>query len=819
MNSRTRILITVAALCYGLMMPKLVTSQSPPPNGSQMQIPPTFPTALKEEEATIKALSQEKVGPLYMLHGNAEIHFGEYILYGDEIEYNSDTGDAKVEGHMVLDGKVNDEHIQAQRGTYNVRNETGRFENVVATIGARPVDKRLMLTTSNPFFIRGKLMEKTSVDHYLVLDGTVTTCELPNPKWQFNARKIDVEVGDTAKIYRSNFALGEFPILYFPYATLPAQKLPRQSGFLIPNFGTSTTKGFILGESVFWAINRSMDAHLGAEYYSKRGWAPQAEFRARPSDSSFVDVNYFQVLDRGIGSPPLNEGGEEIRVNAEDALPHNFRGVANVDYLSSYLFRLAFSEVFTQAVDSEVRSIAFLSNTSNNFYNNFDFQRYQDFQSATPGDVITILHAPGLESSTVDRQIEHSPLYWSYDAAAEGVSRTEPGAQFFSPEGNASLVGRFDVSPELSLPLHFEGWSIRPALDLRDTLYTQRLQVSSNGVATPVSADINRKALEASVDLRPPALEKVFSREWLGRKWKHVIEPQIEYNYVTGVDNFAKILRFDERDILSDTNEVEYKMVQRLYARKTSAKPENCDRPGMPLLFIGGAAPPTHVPWERQPLPSQTACNAGPESREVIRWELAQKYFIDPTFGGALQAGTINVFTTTAALTGTSFLTVARHLSPLISRLRVQTSSKMDLEWDLDYDFKVGQINSSTVFLNYRIGPFTVGGGDAFLRVPAQTNAVGFPAQQFNQYRLLAGYGHTGKPGLSVALNMGIDEDAGQLQYAAAQASYNWDCCGINVEFRRFNLTTVRDENQYRFTFALANLGALGNLRRTERLF
>jgi LPS-assembly protein len=39
------------------------------------------------------------------------------------------------------------------------------------------------------------------------------------------------------------------------------------------------------------------------------------------------------------------------------------------------------------------------------------------------------------------------------------------------------------------------------------------------------------------------------------------------------------------------------------------------------------------------------------------------------------------------------------------------------------------------------------------------------------------------------------------------------------VEFRRFALGSVRNENQYRFTFALANLGSLGNLRRAERLF
>jgi LPS-assembly protein len=51
------------------------------------------------------------------------------------------------------------------------------------------------------------------------------------------------------------------------------------------------------------------------------------------------------------------------------------------------------------------------------------------------------------------------------------------------------------------------------------------------------------------------------------------------------------------------------------------------------------------------------------------------------------------------------------------------------------------------------------------------------------------------------------------------QTAYNWNCCGMNVEYRRFALGSVRNENQYRFTFTLANIGALGNLRRQERLF
>ena len=50
------------------------------------------------------------------------------------------------------------------------------------------------------------------------------------------------------------------------------------------------------------------------------------------------------------------------------------------------------------------------------------------------------------------------------------------------------------------------------------------------------------------------------------------------------------------------------------------------------------------------------------------------------------------------------------------------------------------------------------------------------------------------------------------------QGTYNWDCCGFTVEYRRFNLG-IRNENQYRFALFLANVGTFGNLRKQERLY
>jgi len=838
MISRYRIFITAAFVCHLLLASAVVTSQTLPPAALSQSAPAkaTAPAAnpanpSQEEDVTIRAVQQEKNGSIYHLRGKAEIYYRTYILRADQITYNADTGDSEPEGHVVLDGGPYDEHVESSHGTYNIRTQVGTFYSVIGTVGLRMRKSRYVLTSPNPFAFTGKIVEKLGPNHYLVRQGTVTTCELPHPKWLFDAKRIWVDVDGTAKIYNSGFELMGIPVFYFPFATHPVQKEQRQTGLLIPSFGNSSTKGLIAGESIYWALNRSMDATMGAEYFSKRGWFERGEFRARPGQTSFLYFSYQGMVDRGIGSPPQNQGGEDAHFMAERPFG-TFRGVANIDYLSSFVFRLAFTDVYSQAVDSEVRSQIFLSNTTNGFHFNGLAERYQNFAICDPStdpaacpvfitqtELVRILHTPSVFISGEERRLGDTPLYWSFESAAEGLQRREIGFR------TALLVGRFDLAPSIVMPLHWQGWSFRPELTLRDTFYTEEGNAATSTVAT--NDLLNRKALEASVELRPPALSRIFDHPWLGRKWKHVIEPRLRYNYVTGVNNFADILRFDATDVLTNTNEIEYSVVNRLYAKHLDPKIKDCDVANMSTLTVGGAPQVGAVPWELPPNPDAQTCASGP--REILSWEIGQKYFFNPTFGQALVAGQRNVFTTTADFTGVAFLDSERRFAPIISRLRIETSPRTNTEWDVDYDVKTGQVTSSLALVNYHYGPFTIGGGDAFLRVidtaagTSSTNCALHSSAttgcKFDQFRVLLGYGQLNKRGLSAATSFGFDADLGSLQYATVQSSYNWDCCGLTVEYRRFALGSVRNENEYRYSFSLSNIGALGNLKRQERLY
>jgi LPS-assembly protein len=84
---------------------------------------------------------------------------------------------------------------------------------------------------------------------------------------------------------------------------------------------------------------------------------------------------------------------------------------------------------------------------------------------------------------------------------------------------------------------------------------------------------------------------------------------------------------------------------------------------------------------------------------------------------------------------------------------------------------------------------------------------------------LLATYGDFNRKGLSGAF--GVDYNLVQKVAVSdvGQLSYNFGCFGINVEYQRFSLGTLRQENVYRVAISLANIGTFGDFKPRDRLY
>jgi len=279
--------------------------------------------------------------------------------------------------------------------------------------------------------------------------------------------------------------------------------------------------------------------------------------------------------------------------------------------------------------------------------------------------------------------------------------------------------------------------------------------------------------------VRLPVVERV----WKGseRAWKHTMEPGFAYRYVSGVNDFGRFVRFDEDETLTDTNEIEYGITQRLFRRTGE----------------GG-------------------------TDEFLTWRLVQKYFFDPTFGGALVPGKSNVFQTLDALTPFAFADQPRRWSPLVSDLKIEPGRRLDTQFIVNYDTQRGEMSAIGVLA--KVKPYK----ETFLTV-ADFSVLNMPVnpatppanfeQRSNQIRAIGGYGDPNRRGWNVMGGASYDITRGLSQNQVAEVTYNGSCCGVSFEYRRFSFGTIRNENQYSFVFRIANLGSAGNLRRQEKVF
>lgn len=777
---------------------------------------------------------QTRVGTLYTLDKDVVITYGDRIIKADHIEYDSDTGDVTATGHLEVIGGANSEHILASHGTFNVETQTGTFYDVSGSVGLhraannKTTTARLVYDNGNPFLFTGRIVVKKGPQEYDVFDGSVTSCQLPKPDWLLNAAHFSVD-GDKARAKNSIFHLLNLPLLYLPYVTHPVDPEDRQSGIMIPVLGDSSSKGITFGDEFYLVLGRSMDLTLGSIYYSARGFSEAGTFRYRGLGQSFVTAHFSALQDRGYtptGGVYTNQGGQDVTLKARhDLAPETSPGtrfVADAEYLSSYIYREAFTDNFNQAVSTDILSYFYGVRNNNGYSTALRVDRYEGLKPAPETDAqvaagvpvtnsqVTIFHIPDLTFDTTDHWLAGTHLIWNLDSSIGGLKRTQPD---FTTAG----VGRIDLHPEIAFPLEFAGLHIRPSVAVRETLYTRSRKTPFIAGDTPVEASggFNRSDFEAQLDIRPPVLERNFDSPLIDRIFggevKHTIEPSMTYRYVTGINNFAGVLRFDDVDIVSDTNELEYGVTQRLFMHPR--KPRPCK-----IAEVADATDDDSSPDDTpNGKPAPLRCS----SREFFSWRLAQKVFFDNDFGGAIANGRRNILDTTLSFSGIAFLTQPRSISPILSRMRARPSEKLDFAWDFDYDTLQRKFTTSNVFVDVHQGNVFGGFSYAGLHAPGRFETDGEPSSttDFSQMRVLLGYGMPTKAGLSTAANAGIDLKLGTIQYASLQTSYNWNCCGFSVEYRKYELGSVRNENAYRFNFTLANIGTAGNLRRAERLF
>ncbi|MGB5616923.1 MAG: LPS assembly protein LptD, partial [Desulfobacterales bacterium] len=471
----------------------------------------------------------------------------------------------------------------------------------------------------NNFHITGQKIMKTGERTYKIENAGVTTCDGSRPDWIINGKQIDVTLEGYGVVEGAVLRAGGIPVLYSPYLVFPA-KNKRQTGFLAPQMGVSSRWGYFINQPLFWAISDSTDATFYANYMTKRGYKMGAEFRYALSETTkgtwMADYLNDRQIDDGIGDSSQDWGYPDddfLRPNRDRywirgghyfTAGDDWRGRLEIDFVSDQDYLKEFKNGYTgyDATDSYFLS-AFarqlddytdplrlnrfsLTRTWDKFNLDADFQWTEDvikrrFEESDD----TLQRLPAISFIGIKQQLFSSDLYFDLLSSYNYLYRQE-----------GATGQRLDVYPRFYWPLRFSRYfSLEPSIGLRETLWW-------TDPTTDGSRFSNRQLWDGRVEMKSD-IYNIFATDWMRfDRIKHIVRPRIVYEYAPDVGQ-NDLPDFDFIDRIGPANLVTYSINNFLIARSPGKAPSD----------TVGDEPPAH------------------DYREIVRFNLEQSYYFDPT--------------------------------------------------------------------------------------------------------------------------------------------------------------------------------------------
>jgi len=424
--------------------------------------------------------------------GNVTVTYSDKRLLADQLELHTDTNTGTAWGHVRLLSP--DDDLTASRIEFDLNAERG-----VLYDGAGKA--------SRVYHIVGQRIARLGPRTLEVRRGRVTTCSSAVPEWEFRAPEAQIGLRDYVTLQQPTFWIKGIPVFYLPYFIFPI-KDKRTTGFLPPRFGTSQRFGALFGEKFFWAITDWMDATLGADYLSKAGLKPEAEWRYAIDPASDGQLSSAFVHDQTTGQDLWR-----VLLQQRQDFGWGIRGVSQIDVRSESDIVQRFA--LTLLEESAIRTAS-----------------YGALTKLYPNGGVTVAGAlyKGFPTNGTTEQFGALPSvrFSQFPTALPG------GLQFALDTSYARLstthilnntpVQRVEFFPRLTLPLAVPPWlGLTVTGGVHETLYDHH----STG-----TGEVARQVPDLLAVLEGPALRRRYNGIVAGQALIHVMAPQIAYRYV-----------------------------------------------------------------------------------------------------------------------------------------------------------------------------------------------------------------------------------------------------------------------------------------------
>jgi LPS-assembly protein len=412
-------------------------------------------------------------------------------------------------------------------------------------------DGNLFLSRKN-FHITGNKAEKIGEEQYRIYDATLTSCDADVPPWKFGAKELDVRVEGYATAKWPAFYLRNVPILIAPWSMFPV-KTERQSGFLIPEFSSSSTWGPEITIPFYWAIAPNHDAtfylqRIGDE--RGRGFKEGIEYRYAWSSRAEGSARGFYIWDER-----EDEERWSVFYDHDQRIGNNYYLKADVNLVSDREYPVDFDEDLPDAalIDSRSRNQLETNVAAGKIWDwgvlDTEFSYIRDL--TVESNRFTLQRLPQLTFEVFQHQFRDTPFFYEFGSQ---------GTYFWRRDGIRG--GRMDVHPRVA-------FIERPLGVLRGEVsagYRETVYIPDNDPSRR-SDDVESRELydiEASL---ATTLNRIYT---LGRQQvvriRHTIEPEITFSHIPDV-NQDNNPQFDDLDTIDPLAAVTYGLTSRVMGK------------------------------------------------------------------------------------------------------------------------------------------------------------------------------------------------------------------------------------------------------------
>jgi LPS-assembly protein len=697
---------------------------------------------------------------------DVHIDCNDIQLFADQVELFSDVDRLLANGNVVFVSTGS--RIAAERLEFNTRTKTGTFYNAsgISSLENRGIDRSMFGSQEPDAYFWGETLEKLGPKTYKITHGGFTTCTQPTPRWQFVANSVTLTLEKRAVMTNTLLKVKDVPLFYLPAMYYPINKEDRETGFLIPIYGASTIKGQTLKNAFFWAIDRSHDATIYGDYFSKTGFGYGGEYRYVQSLTSSGDVQTYVLREHDAtyeqpdGTQTVQKGIDSYQINGRvlQSLTPHIRITGNANYFSSLVAQQRYQQNLYAATN---RTRSFGINALGNWGANTisgTVDRNEIFSNVNNDNSNVTGSLPRIDYSRGEKRIGDLPVYFGATAEYVTLIRTDKFNNLVNDRG----LTRIDLFPTVRFP--FTRWpylTFNTSAGFRETYWSESL--NSLGVQVPES--IQRRYFTVSSTITGPVFQRVWStpKRAYAQKFKHVIEPVFRLSRTSPIDNYNNIVQLESADyVVGRVTSFQYGLNNRLYAKKENA-------------------------------------------REILTVSITQSYYTDARAAAVDQAYQSSPFKTTPK---------PSHLSPVALQVHVSPTTVTDATFRTEYDTQFHALRTLAANGGLRAGWVLTQAGWSQTRYVPGYNTLAAASHFLNDATTVRRPG--GMFGGTYVFNYDLKNGAFVNQRLIA--SYNSQCCGVAVEYQKFNFGTASSavgvpvDRRFNISFTLAGIGTFSDI-------